>query len=168
MKATTGNIGTEDSMQSSPKPTLPPTQSPAARRRSRFLVFAMALAPLAAFGAIVAFTIGIGGKLTPVRPHAEFRVAGFEGTGNLEKSEPFTVGPSWDLRWSHHGTIQQICWVDESGDDECIVAMHRKPIREEGGVNVTNGGRYHLHIQAEGPWKVEVFEFPDNRPAAVP
>lgn len=155
-------------MQSAPKPAAPTAQSSAARRRSRFLVFAMALAPLAAFAAIVAFTIGVGGKLTPIRPHAEFRVAGFEGTGNLEESESFTVGPSWDLRWSHHGTIQQICWIDETGDDECIVAMHRKPIREEGGVNVTNGGRYHLQIQADGPWKVEVFEFPDNQPVAAP
>jgi len=142
--------------------------SPIGQKRSQRTALLIAAAPLAAFLGLVAFTIGVGGWLTPVPHDPSHRVAVFEGTQSLTQSAPFRVGDSWELRWEHTGEIQRICWINQNGDDECLLAMPRKPIRQHGSVNIVKGGTYRVQLDGKGPWKLEVYEFAKGKNAASP
>lgn len=103
---------------------------------------------------IATFVLAGGGWLGGIRPAPSQQVFELSGTGNLATSAEFTLPASWELRWEHHGTLQEIAWLDPAGKATAFVAMHRKPIREHGSINVSAGGPYRFRVTGTGPWKI--------------
>ena len=98
-----------------------------------------------------------GGWLGGIQPSLERRVFVTEGEDTATCPEEFEVGNGWELRWEHSGELQEICWTNQEGDTECYSAMHRKPIRNHGSVNVRRRGRYTLRVVGTGKWRLEVY-----------
>ena len=85
-------------------------------------------------------------------------VTTFSGNGNA-RTDFFEVGEAWELRWEHSGRIEKLEWRTESGEGSMLIDMHRKPIREQGGVNWPRAGRYYVDVTAEGDWQLQVYQF---------
>lgn len=125
---------------------------PARVRPLWIVVTVLAAVSLMGFGILMG-----GGWLGVVKPALTQRVYAAEGVDTAECPGEFQVGDGWELRWEHAGELQEICWTNSGGKTECYTAMHRKPIRYHGSVNVIQGGTYRLRVTGKGRWKLEVY-----------
>lgn len=118
--------------------------------------------PLVVFVIMAAVIIIGGGWLEAVRPAESRLVYTAVGEDTMDCPDSFTVPDEWELRWQHSGELQEVCWTNEYDLTECYTAMHRKPIREHGSVNVAHGGTYRLRVSGKGAWKLQVFRLDAN------
>lgn len=130
-----------------------PHQPPASATISGWFI-AVPLVGVVLLGATI--IIG-GGWLGAVKPSTDRLVYRAEGQDTATCPESFTVTDGWELRWEHDGELQEICWTNSIGSTECYTAMHRKPIRYHGSVNINHGGTYTLNVAGTGHWVLEVY-----------
>jgi hypothetical protein len=119
--------------------------------------------PLVVFVIMAAGIIIGGGWLGAIRPADSRLVYQAVGEGTMTCPDSFSVTDEWELRWEHHGELQEICWTNQIGVEECYTAMHRKPIRQHGSVNVGHGGTYTLRVTGTGAWKLQVYRLGEAR-----
>lgn len=113
---------------------------------------------VAGFACVVAATYTIG-SWTPSAAGAEpTLIAEFSGSGDARTDE-FDVDDAWELRWHHTGRIEKLEWRTSEGRGSMVIDMHRKPIREQGGVNWPEGGRYRVDVTADGEWTLQIYQF---------
>ncbi|OYW21367.1 MAG: hypothetical protein B7Z55_05855, partial [Planctomycetales bacterium 12-60-4] len=98
-----------------------------------------------------------GGWLGAVRPPLQQRLWMAEGRDSQTCPETLTAPDGWELRWEHDGELQEICWTSATGKTECVAAMHRKPIRPQGSVNIGHGGTYTIRVTGTGKWQMEAY-----------
>lgn len=108
-------------------------------------------------GVIAAAVLIGGGRLGAIRPPLQQRIFLAEGRDSHTCDHSFEAPDSWELRWEHQGELQEICWTNAAGESDCFAAMHRKPIRHQGSVNVSRGGTLRIHVKGVGPWKIEAY-----------
>lgn len=126
--------------------------------RSKSAGLFVVIAAVVLFVAMAGFVLIGGGWLGGIHPPASRLAFTVSGQGDLERSAEFTITPGWELRWEHSGELQEICWTDAAGKVECFSAMHRKPIRPNGSVNVRHGGRFTLNVKGQGTWRLDVYQ----------
>lgn len=147
-------------MSNDPFAQLAPRPSPAAGPPGSLgrISVGLVVVAIVSFAVISGLTLSQG-WLKPIKPVAATRILEFSGVGTSERSPVFSAKDGWEIRWHVEGKLDQIVWTDEYGKSDYVIAMHRKPIRNGGGVNVAKGGQYFLQVVGEGSWKIDVYQF---------
>lgn len=114
---------------------------------------------LGLFALVVLTTLGLSQITTSAGSSAPTLVSHFEGEGNFQSSE-FAVTSGWEIRWEHEGKIKQIEWSSPTAEGDLVMSLPHKPIREHGGVNLSSSGTFQLEVIAEGPWEIDVWQYP--------
>lgn len=92
----------------------------------------------------------------------------FQGTG--ETFTPFfTIRPDWGFDWQVRGSMHDILLAnpavppDSAGSVAAwwwINVMNSGPGPQSGHINCAKGGQFYLKVNAQGPWRIKVYQYP--------
>ncbi|WP_459558139.1 hypothetical protein [Lacunimicrobium album] len=127
--------------------------------KTKFNLFAFIGLCFGGFALVVITAFAITPSERP-ESKSEKVIATFDGEGP-GKTDFFTVDRGWEIRWETNTdqTLESIAWRTAEGRGSMIMKMHRKPLRMHGRVNVDMAGTFQLEINANGPWKMTVYQF---------